>query len=218
MWIDQFLYRGDGAGGTLAPFAQAISAADLLAEVAKDRGTLSRTDYETVRSLQYQAVLLADLARRLESDFTRDAHTAERAVRMSVLTDADVSYRAKTLMSAFTGAIEAFANLAEVCQALVTVAEGLTVITRPKRRIELVAAVEALRAAAGTSIVSVALNMGRITDAVVYDRLAAVLGTVDETLANADRVSAAIRRSAMPTSGVPAQRLDPSDQIHHLIG
>lgn len=218
MWIDQFLYRSDGPGGGLAPFSQTISAADLLAAVAQDRAALSRHDYDMVRTLRYQAVLLADLARRLESDFNRDAYTAERAVRMSVLTDADASYRAKTLMSAFTGALEAFASLAEVCQALVTVADGLTVITRPKRRIELVAAVEALRAAAGTSIVSVALNMDRVTDSVVYDRLAAVLGAVDQTLSNAERVSSALRRAAIPAAGVPAQRVDAAEQFRQLIG
>lgn len=201
LWIDQFILRGVGPGRGLAPFSQAVCAAELLISVAQDRARLTRPAYDAVGTLGYQAVLLADFARSLEADLTRHAQQAEQAVGMTVLTDADASDRARRLMTSLSGAIETYATLTEVCHALLVVAEGLLVVDRPKSRIELMAAVEALRATASTALVTVQVNVDRITDAVLYDRLEAVAHTVEQTLARARNLSSEILRSTSPAGG-----------------
>ena len=205
-WLDQFLLRREAAGGALAPFPQAIGAAEALVGVALDRVDLPRPSYEAVGTLRYQAQLLADFARNLEAELGEHARRAEEAVAERVVTEAEASRRARTMMGALSGALQSVASLTEVCHALVVVAEGLLVITRPRSRVALVSAVEAVRGAASTSLVIVSSNIGRVTDAVLYDRLEAVSRTVDATLVRADQVSEVIRAgSARPE--LPVQRV-----------
>jgi hypothetical protein len=223
LWIDQFILRGIGPGRGLAPFAQAVCAAELLISVAQDRARLTRPAYDTVGTLGYQAVLLADFARSLEADLTRHAQQAEVAVGMTVLTDADASDRARRLMTSLSGAIETFATLTEVCHAMLVVAEGLLVVDRPKSRIELMAAVEALRATASTALVTVQANVDRITDAVLYDRLEAVTHTVQQTLNRASNLSSQVLRASAPAGATMPSEFEArvghgSDHLRALMG
>ncbi len=220
-WIDQFVLRSDGPGGGLAPFSQALAAAELLARVAEDRSGLSRPTYDAIGTLRYQTALLADFARSLEADFHRQVQIADDSLRPDPLSDMDASRRARALMASLSAAIEATATLTEICHALLGVAEGLLVINRPKSRIEIVAAVEALRGAASTAVVSVQANIGRITDAVMYDRLTAMMRAVDHTIARADQISRTLR-NAGPAEALPAQRGEPTStspgQLRRLLG
>ena len=209
LWIDQFVLRNFGPAGERAPFTQAVSAAELLVSVAQERARLPRASYDAVGTLGYQAMLLADFARSLETDLARHAQQAERVVGLSVLTESDASDRARTLMGSLSGAVEAFATLTEVCHAMLVVAEGLLVVDQPKRQIELMAAVEALRAAASTALMCVQANVDRITDAVLYDRLEAVVRTVDQTLSRASTLSERIRRATGPGTPPSGQYQEP---------
>ncbi len=202
-WIDQFVLRGTGPGQALAPFGQVLAAAELLMVVADERAGLPRAPYDRVRVAGHQLEVLADFAQRLEGDFVQCLRTAD-ALRGK---DSDPSARARTLMSSLTGALEATATLGEICQALLEVADTLTVIARPKSRIEVVAAVEGIRGAASSALVTVHSNLGRITDVRIHDRLASRVAPVGQTLAYADAISRRIRESVAPESGSAA--LDP---------
>jgi hypothetical protein len=184
-WIDQFVLRDDVFG----PFRQVAEAAQLLAHVAEDRAGLTRAAYDKVRTGRYQALVLADLARLLEEDVAVLARRADDALHPGV----DPARRARTLAAVLTGTIRATATLIDTCHTLLGVAQDLVVIRRTRSRLELVAAVEMLRAAASTAHLTVLANLPRVTDSVLYDELAVGLGSLDVTLALAGRVSAALR-------------------------
>lgn len=199
-WIDQFVLRGTGPGEALAPFGQVLAAAELLMVVADERAGLPRATYDRVRVAGHQVTVLADFAQRLEGDYVQCLRTAD-ALRGR---DSDPSARARTLMRSLTGALEATATLSEVCHALVEVADTLTVVTRPKSRIEMIAAVEGIRGAACTAMMTVHTNLGQITDARIHDRLAARVAHVEQSLAYADDLSRRLREAVAPKSGTTA--------------
>lgn len=189
----------------------------MLARVADDRVSLPRPQYEAFGTLRYQASLLADFARRLESDFLRQVRVADDSLKPDPLADNDASRRARALMSSLSAAIDATATLTEICHALLGVADGLLVVNSPKSRIEIIAAVEALRGAATTAQVTVQANISRITDAVLYDRLMAMMRNVDQTVSRAEELSRSIR-SGGPAEPLPSQRSDSSGQVRYLLG
>jgi hypothetical protein len=194
-WIDDFVLRGNGAGESLAPFSQTFAAAELLARVADERSGLPRQAYEQVGVAGRQIEMLADVAQRLETDFNGCVRASD-SVRAG---GGDASDRARVLMRSLTGAVEATATLMEVCQALLDVAATLTVITRPKARIQIVAAVEGLRCATSVALVTVHSSLGRITDARVYDRLVKKVESAQSTLDYADRIARDLRILTRPS-------------------
>jgi len=199
-WMDQFVLRGRGPAEVLTPFRQTIAAASMLARVAEDRTGLTLREYDEVGTAGYQAVILGELAQQLDAEVAKLSGDAER----SRISGADPD---RTLITSLTGAVRTTATLVEVCHALLRVAETLLVVRRPKQRIELAAAVETLRAAVGTSQITVQANLSRITDARTYDQLAEGLPTFDRIRAHADRVAESLRRQTAPLS-FPAQRAD----------
>ena len=206
-WIDQFVLPAPGPGSLLAPFSQVIAAADLLKLAASNRSGLTRANFERAGTARYQVTVLADFTRDLDEDCAARLLSADEAQSLPGGDEAERSVRARAMMRSLTGAIEATSTLVEISQALIGVAEELLVTAGPGRRVELVAAVEALRTAAYTAAVSVEMNLFRITDAVKYDRLAARLTALDEILARADVVTRGVRaRIAVQASGVPTQR------------
>jgi hypothetical protein len=199
-WIDQFVLRGSGPAEVLTPFRQTLAAASMLTRVAEDRTGLTLREYDVVGSAGYQAVILAEFAQQLDDEVAKLSRDAEH----SRISGADPD---RTLINSLTGVVRTTATLVEVCHALLRVAESLLVVRRPKQWIELAAAVETLRAAVGTSQITVQTNLSRITDARTYDQLAAGLPTFDRIRAHADRVSEVLRRQTAPLS-FPAQRSD----------
>ncbi len=199
-WMDQFVLRGRGPAEVLTPFRQTMAAASMLGRVAEDRSGLPIRDYESVGSARYQAMILAELAHQLDDEVARLSTEAER----SRLSGADP---ARTMIGSLTGVVRTTATLVEVCHALLRVAEALLVVRRAKQRVELAAAVETIRAAVGTSQITIQANLSRITDARTYDQLAAGLPTFDKIREHADRVATVLREQTAPLS-FPAQRAD----------
>ncbi len=192
-WMDQFMLRGRGPAEVLTPFRQTTSAASMLVRVAEERTGLMPREYAQVGSAGYQAVILAELANQLDAQVSTLARNAEHS-RISG------SEPDRTLISSLTGVVRTTATLAEVCHALLRVAESLLVVRRPQQRIELAAAVETLRAAAGTSQITIQVNLSRITDSRTYDQLAEGLATFDSIRALADRVAQVLRTQTAPLS------------------
>ncbi len=198
-WIDQFVLRGD----TFSPFRQVVDAAEQLAQVAEDRSGLTRSAYESVGSVGSQAHELAEKARVLEREILERARRADAAIAE----DSDPAARARVLTESFSGTIKATARLLDIADTLLGLAEQLLVIRRTKSRIELIAAVEAVRGAASIGHLTVLANLPRITDAGLYDELSARREALDRTLALANRLSAAMRSDTLQGPVLPSQRL-----------
>ena len=199
-WMDQFVLRGRGPAEMLTPFRQAMAAAQMLSRVADDRTGLTIREYDVVGSARYQALILTELVQQLDEQVAKLAADAED----SRLTGADPD---RTLISSLTGVIRATATLVEVSHALLRVGEALLVVRTPKARVELAAAVETLRAAVGTSQITIQANLGRVTDSRTYDQLVDGLPSFDLIRDHADRVAPVIRQQTAPLT-LPAQRAE----------
>lgn len=199
-WIDQFVVRGD----TFSPFRQVVDAAEQLARVAEDRSGLTRSSYEAVGAVRDQALTLAEQARRMEAITREQARRADAAIAAE---EGDATQRARVLTAAFSRTIATTARLLDVCHELLVLAEQLLVIRRTKSRLELIAAVEAVRGAASIGHLTVLANLPRITDAGLYDRLSTRRESLDTTLALANRLSAAMRSDTLQGPALPSQRM-----------
>jgi formiminotetrahydrofolate cyclodeaminase len=199
-WIDQFMLRGHGV--TLSPFRLTVAAGDQLARVAEDRSGLPRASYDALGTARHQARLLAELARMLDEDVAALARRADGAPAA----DRDPVARARTLSTSLSGAVRATATLVDTCHSMLLLAEQLLVVPRLRSRLELMAAVEALRGAASTAHLAVLGNLPRLTDSVLYDELESNLRSVEVTLALAERISRSVREEMAGRSGVPSQR------------
>jgi hypothetical protein len=197
-WIDQFVLRG----GAYQPYEQVAAAAEALARVAEDRGGLTRSTYDKVRTVRYQALVLADLARLLDDDVSVLARRADEVLEPG----ADPTMRARVLAASFSGTVRTTATLIDTCHTLLGVAEQLLVIRRTRSRLELMAAVESLRGAASNAHLAVLANLPRITDAGLYDELSAGLGSLDVILGFADRLATTMRSDTMLSGPLPTQR------------
>jgi hypothetical protein len=199
-WMDQFVLRGRGPAEMLTPFRQAMAAAQMLSRVADDRTGLTIREYDIVGSARYQALILTELVQQLDEQVAKLASDAEQ----SRDTGADPD---RILISSLTGVIRATATLVEVSHALLRVGESLLVVRTPKARVELAAAVETLRAAVGTSQITIQANLGRVTDSRTYDQLVEGLPSFDLIRDHADKVASVIRKQTAPMA-LPAQRAE----------
>lgn len=196
-WIDQFALREDVG----SPFVQVITAAQQIAAVADDRGGLSSTEYDAAAAARSQAGLLEDLARWLDDEVGAHARRADAALADKL----GPEERAKVLAGALSGSVRCHSMLIDTCHTLLQLGDVLLVVRRASSRLRLMAAVEAVRAAASTAHLTVLVNLPRITDVALYDELARRIDTFDGTLASANRVSAALRSEAAVRHTMPRQ-------------
>lgn len=198
-WLDQFTLRQDVDN----PFVQVITSAGLIATIACDRGGLSRSQYDAAVDVEQQARVVEDLARWLDDDVAAHARRCDEAIATR---DLDPEARARALAGGLTGAVRAHATLLDSCQTLLGLADGLLMIHRPASRLRLLSAVETVRTAASTAHLTVLVNLPRITDVTLYDRLASRAESFDTTLADATRVAAALRSQVAVRQMFPGPR------------
>ena len=201
-WIDQFVLRSQAPGGALSPFRQAMLAGDQLARVAEDRSGLPRAEYDALGTARHQARLLSELARMLDEDVSSLARRADLAPSQTI----DPVGNARVLAAALSGVVRATATLLDTCHSMLLLAEQMLVVRRTRSRLELMAAVETARGAASTAHLTLVANLPRLTDSVLYDELASGVGSVEVTLALANRVSATIRSQLTVRQSLPPQR------------
>lgn len=198
-WLDQFALRQDAEN----PFVQVVTAAQTIDAVAGDRGGLSRSQYDAAVDVEQQARVLENLARWLDDDVAAHARRCDEAMSD---TDLDPESRARALAGGLTAAVRAHATLLDSCQTLLELAEQLLVVKRPASRLRLLSAVETVRTAASTAHLTVLVNLPRITDVTLYDRLAARADAFDTTLADATRVAASLRSQVAVQQAFPSPR------------
>jgi formiminotetrahydrofolate cyclodeaminase len=196
-WIDQFTLRQDVHN----PFVQVVTAAQQIALVAEDRVGLSRRQYDEAVSAHAEARVVEDLARWLDDDVAAHARRCDEALALGAAAEP----RARELAAGLTGAVRAHAALLDSCRTLLALAETLIVVNRPSSRLRLLAAVESVRSAASTAHLTVLVNLPRITDVTLYDRLAQRLEVFDGILAEANRVAAALRSEVAVRQQLPRQ-------------
>lgn len=199
-WLDQFALRQDAEN----PFVQVITAAQTIAGVAADRVGLTRARYDAAVDVEHQARLVEDLARWLDDDVAMHAQRCDDAVSDR---DLDPEPRARALAQGLTGSVRAHATLLDSCQTLLELAEQLLVVNRPASRLRLLSAVETVRTAASTAHLTVLVNLPRITDVTLYDRLAVRADAFDTTLADATRVAASLRSQVSVQQAFPGPRV-----------
>jgi formiminotetrahydrofolate cyclodeaminase len=202
-WIDDLVLRASQPGGALSPFQQAVVAGEQIARIAEDRSGLGREAYDDLGTARHQARLLSELARLLDEDVTGHAHKADAAPSR----DVDPVQRAREHAVALSGMVRATATLVDTCHSLLLIADRLLAVRRTRSRLELMAAVGTIRAAASTAHLTVLANLPRLTDSTLYDELEAGLETVEVTLGLADRVSRTIREELTPGRALPSQRV-----------
>lgn len=198
-WLDQFTLRQDVDN----PFVQVITSAGMIATIACDRGGLSRNQYDAAVDIERQARVVEDLARWLDDDVAAHARRCDEAIAAR---EVDPEDRARALAGGLTGAVRAHATLLDSCQTLLGLADGLLMINRPASRLRLLSAVETVRTAASTAHLTVLVNLPRITDVTLYDRLLSRAETFDTTLADATRVAAALRSQVSVRQMFPTPR------------
>ena len=196
-WIDQYALRQDVGN----PFVQVITAAQQLALVADDRTGLNRSEYDAVAAARTQAGLLEDLARWLDDEVGSHAQRSDNALKDKLGPEA----QARVLAGALSGAVRCHSMLIDACHTLLQISERLLVVRRASSRLRLMAAVEAVRAAASTAHLTVLVNLPRITDVALYDELAHRIDSFDGTLARANRVAASLRSEAAVRHSMPHQ-------------
>ena len=171
------------------PFGQVIDAAGLLAKVAEDGAGLTRTTFDKVRTARYQALVLADLARLLDEDVAVLGRRADDAMHPGV----DPARRARTAGHRVhrddPGHRDADRHLPHAARGR----PGLLVIRRTRSR---------LGADGGRRVAARGGQHGTPHGAgeppaghrpVLYDELSVGLGSLDVTLALANRLSSAMR-------------------------
>jgi formiminotetrahydrofolate cyclodeaminase len=196
-WLDQFTLREDVNN----PFVQVIIAAQQVAAVAQDRVGLSRAQYDAAVDAEKQARVVEDLARWLDDDVVTHGRRCDDALTGLL----DPETRARTLAAGLTGAVRCHATLLDSCHTLLELAETLLTISRPSSRLKLMSAVEMVRSAASTAHLTVLVNLPRITDVTLYDRLVTRLESFDLTLADANRVAASLRSQVAVRQVFPRQ-------------
>jgi formiminotetrahydrofolate cyclodeaminase len=196
-WMDQFTLRQDVNN----PFVAVITGAQQIAQVAEDRGGLTRRQYDEAASVHDQARVIEDLARWLDDDVASHAARCDEALAAPL----DPGRRAQALAAGLTGAVRAHATLLDSCQTLLELGEQLLVIRRTTSRLRLLAALESVRTAASTAHLTVLANLPQITDVTLYDRLSQRLDAFDRTLADANRVTALLRSQVAVRQRVAAQ-------------
>lgn len=198
-WLDQFVLRGTQPGGALSPFRVTVIAGEQLARVAEDRSGLPRAQYDALGTARHQARLLSELARLLDEDVSSHARQAD------TVADDDPIRRARVLSTSLSGTVRATATLLDTCHSMLLLSEQLLVVRRTRSRLELMAAVEAIRGAASTAHLTVLANLPRLTDSALYDELERGLRSIDVTLGLADRVTRTVRHDMTPGTGMPTQ-------------
>jgi methenyltetrahydrofolate cyclohydrolase len=191
-FLSQLAARVPAPGGGATAALHAAQAAALLAMVARYSDG-PRYDSALMEHVVREADPLREQALRLaEEDATAFGAVAE-AYKAPRETDEQRAARSALIASALAGAARPPAEVIEVALALIGLAEELLPAGNGNVITDVAAAAEAARAAAVTARVNVEVNMRGIKNPVVVAELSATASKVDDIVARADVVVAAVR-------------------------
>ena len=181
-----------GGGATAA--LHTAQAAALLGMVARySTGDRYAEQQPTIDRIRTTTDELRDSALRLAADDATAFTAVTDAYRLPKESETQRTARSAAIATALVGAAQPPARVIGVAATIVTLAEELLPIGNPNVSTDVAAAVEAARAAATTARVNVEINLAGIRDDVARTELLAATNQVDDLVARADRVTAAVR-------------------------
>ncbi|MCT9931578.1 cyclodeaminase/cyclohydrolase family protein [Planotetraspora sp. A-T 1434] len=196
--INDFLVRladrVPAPGGGAVAALHAAQAAALLGMVARySTGEKHAEHTLTIERIIAETDELRSTALRLAEDDAAAFTAVTDAYKLSKETEDAKAARSAAIARALIGAGKPPAEVIAVAQLITELAEELLPIGNRNVITDIAAATEAARAAATTARVNVEINLGGIKDEQARAELATEVAKVDDIVARAERVTAAVR-------------------------
>ncbi len=195
-FLDQLAARVPAPGGGASAALSAAQAAALLAMVARyTTGDKYAEHAETVRSVLAESEAVRDRAARLAEDDAAAFAVVSDAYRLPKAAPEEKAARTAAIQRALHGAAQPPASTITAAGHLVELAETLLPISNRNVITDVAVAAELARAAAASARLNVEINVAGLTDEDARLAFLDVLAGVDEVLARAEKVTAAVREN-----------------------
>jgi formiminotetrahydrofolate cyclodeaminase len=193
-FLGQLAARVPAPGGGATAGLHAAQAAALVAMVARYSDAPKYAEHaDTIAAVTAAADELRARALALAEDDAAVFGEVAGAYALPKATEEEVSARSAAIATALVAAARVPAEVVGVADRTLGLAEQLLPIGNRNVISDVAAAAEAARAAATTARVNVEINLAGIRSADVRAELAAALEAVDDVVARAERVTAAVR-------------------------
>jgi methenyltetrahydrofolate cyclohydrolase len=193
-FLGQLAARVPAPGGGATAGLHAAQAAALVAMVARYSDAPKYAEHaDTIAAVTAAADQLRARALELAEDDAAVFGEVAGAYALPKATEEEVAARSAAIATALVAAARVPAEVVGVADRTLRLAEQLLPIGNRNVISDVAAAAEAARAAATTARVNVEINLAGIRSADVRAELAAALEAVDDVVARAERVTAAVR-------------------------
>lgn len=193
-FLSQLAARVPAPGGGATAGLHAAQAAALVAMVARYTDAPKYAEHaDTITAVTAAADDLAARALALAEEDAAVFGEVARAYALPKATEGEAAARSAAIATALVAAARVPADVVGVADRTLGLAEQLLPIGNRNVISDVAAAAEAARAAATTARVNVEINLAGIRDEAVRAELTGAVDTVDDVVARADRVTAAVR-------------------------
>ncbi|WP_199440092.1 cyclodeaminase/cyclohydrolase family protein [Umezawaea beigongshangensis] len=193
-FLDQLASRAPAPGGGASAALHAAQAAALLGMVARYSDGPKHAEHAgLIDRVRDDADAARDRALGLAEEDAAAFTAVTDAYRLPKASDEERAARSRAIADALVGAAEPPARVVREARRLVALAAELLPVANRTVITDVAAATEAARAAATTARINVEVNLRGITDEAVRTSLTADVASVDDVVAGAERVTAAVR-------------------------
>jgi formiminotetrahydrofolate cyclodeaminase len=195
-FLDQLAARVPAPGGGAAAALSAAQAAALLSMVARySTGERYLEHAETIHTVLAESEATRDRAVRLAQDDAAAFRVVSDAYQLPKATPEEKAARTAAIARALSGAAQPPAATITAAARLIELAETLVPIGNKNVITDVAVAAELARAAASSARLNVEINLAGLTDEDARLGFLPVLARVDELVARAEQVTAAIRET-----------------------
>jgi formiminotetrahydrofolate cyclodeaminase len=193
-FLGQLAARVPAPGGGATAGLHAAQAAALVAMVGRYSDSPRYAAHAaTIAAVTAAADDLRVQALALAEDDAAVFTEVARSYALPKATEEEAAARSAEIATALVAAARVPADVIQVADRTLGLAEQLLPIGNRNVISDVAAAAEAARAAATTARVNVEINLAGIRDAAVRDELASAVAAVDDVVARAERVTATVR-------------------------
>ncbi|GLW06498.1 formiminotransferase-cyclodeaminase [Microtetraspora sp. NBRC 13810] len=193
-FLEQLAAKVPAPGGGASAALHAAQGAALLGMVARySTGEKYAGDAEAITRIRTEADRLRGRAVELAAEDAAAFTAVTDAYRLPKGTDAEKDARGAAIAAASAGAAKPPADTITLAGHLVGLAEELLPIANRNVVTDVAAAAEAARAALTTARVNVEVNLAGVRDGETHAALGGVLGTVDDHVRRAERLTEQVR-------------------------
>ncbi|UQS25930.1 cyclodeaminase/cyclohydrolase family protein [Amycolatopsis thermalba] len=194
-FLDALAARVPAPGGGATAALHAAQGAALVAMVARySDGEKYRQDAEAITQIRDNADDLRTLALALAEKDAAAFQAVTRAYALPKTTEGEKLARSRAIGAALVEAGRVPARVIAVAKQIVNLTERLQPIGNRNVISDVAAAADAAKAALSTARVNVEINLAGIAEGPARDELGAAIATVDQAMARADDVTAAVRK------------------------